>query len=80
MTNQDTTGWLREVIKTAARKELKQEPRSVAIRRIETKTLKSAVPKPAYKVWANVKLGKSSYEVILNIGEDGSYGGFRVIG
>ena len=80
MTNHDSTGWLYEVIKKAARKELKREPKSVAIRRIETKTLTSAIPKPAYKVWANVKLGKSSYEIILNIGEDGSYGGFRVIG
>jgi hypothetical protein len=80
MTTQDIKEWLKPIVRNAAAKELKEEPKDVIIRRSDMTVVRGVTTEPVHKVWARVILAKSSYEVIVNVGGDGSYGSFRVVG
>ncbi len=80
MVNQDILEWLRLILRKAAAAEFREEPKDVVIRRSNMTAVKGATSKPVHNVWARVILARASYEVLVNVGEDGSYGGFRVVG
>ncbi len=80
MPNQDIKEWLKTIVWKAAAESLREEPKDVIIRRSDIKALTGARFKPTHEVWARVELAKTSYEVLVNVEEDGSYSGFRIVG
>jgi hypothetical protein len=78
MTTQDTTEWLKNIVKKAATESFKETPLDVLIRRCEMTLSAATQSKPVYEVWALVKLPKCNYEILVDIREDGSYSRFRL--
>ncbi len=80
MANEDIKEWLKTIVWKAAAEAFKEEPQDVIIRRSDIAALSGTHFKPTHEVWARVVLAKVSYEVLVNVEEDGSYRGFRVVG
>jgi hypothetical protein len=80
MASQDIKEWLKTIVWKAAAASFKEEPEDVIIRRSDIAALSGAHFKPTHEVWARVILAKVSYEVLVNVEEDGSYSGFRIVG
>lgn len=80
MANQNIMDWLKTIVRKAAAESLKEEPMDVIIRRSDMTVSAGVQSKPIYKVWAQVKLPKCNYEVLVNVAEDGSYSSFRLVG
>ena len=78
MTNQDTMEWLKTVVGKAATESLKEAPQDVIIRRSEMTLSAATQSKAVYEVWAQVRLSKCNYEILVDVWEDGSYGRFRL--
>ena len=80
MASQDIKEWLKTIVWKAAADAFKEEPQDVIIRRSDMTVSAGVQSKPIYRVWAQVKLPKCNYEVLVNVAEDGSYSSFRLVG
>ena len=79
MANQSLTQWLQSVVTKAATDCLGQEPNEVIVRRSRLSLASGAKDKPTHKVRAWVQAGDRSYEVSVNVTDDGNYERFRVV-
>jgi hypothetical protein len=79
MANQSLTQWLQSVVTKATTDHLGQEPSEVIVRRSRLSLASGAKDKPTHKVRAWVQTGDRSYEVSVNVTDDGNYERFRIV-
>jgi hypothetical protein len=79
MANQSLTQWLQSVVTKAATDYLGQVPNEVIVRRSRLSLASGAKDKPTHKVRAWVQTGDRSYEVSVNVTDDGNYERFKIV-